>query len=419
MVVPVIHGVGDTKEFTIWRAVQETPSARFPGGIEQTFHKLRVVVGAHMGREADERFSGVAFDAAQIGPWMVKQPVKRSVSIEDSRGLKTTHEINADRTDSFGPTADGITYLFGSNVETKTEDYLSYGFETQPGVHMDFSDVKTCAESMDRVERTAELLSLLVGEHVEPQAIRLYGREEKSGFNLLYEFRPPSARKLMRAAEVLAPLPNIRGIFPAVLDAWDRERPRMRDVVSLLLDAIDRDAPQTHLRMLLLAQALEAFHRNVVGGAYMSPNDYESVRQALTAAIPAQVEKDHRNALTSRIRFGNELSLRTRLKQLVNSLADDSLTQLGIDGKTFVGEAVDARNDYTHWVLEREQNRPDGAPLGNLVSNLLAIAQLVVLKHLGVAEELVVDQMKKFSWRYLRRYQAIVEPEEGAERPES
>lgn len=411
LVIPVIHGVGDTKEFTIWRAVQETPSFRFPGGIEQTFHKFRVVVGARMGREADMRFSGVAFDAAQIGPWMVKQPVNRSVSRVDSGGLKTRHEINPDRTDVFGPSADGITYRFGSNVETKTEEYLSYGFETQPGVHLEFSEVKSCADTIDRVERTAELLSLLIGEDVEPQAIRLYVPEEKSGFKFLYEFRPPAARKLLGPTEVLAPLPDIRDIFASVLDKWDQDRPRMRDVVSLLLDVIDADAPQSYVRMLLLAQALEAFHRNIVGGDYMSQEDYEPARQALVAAIPTDIKSDHRDALKSKIRYGNQLSLRTRLRQLLASISDDSLAQLEIDRKAFVGEAVDARNDYTHWSQEREGARPDGAPLGNLVSNLLALVQLTVLKHLGVPEELVVGQMKKSPWRYLKRYRPIVLPE--------
>jgi hypothetical protein len=411
LVIPVIHGVGDAKQFTIWRAVQDMPSIRFPGGVEQTFHKLRVVVGAHMGREAEMRFSGVAFDAAQIGPWMVKQPVNRSFSTGETTGWRTRHEINSDRTDSFGPTADGLTYRFGSNVETKTEDYLSYRFETQPGVHIDFSEVKTCAEAIDRVERTTELLSLLVGEDVEPQAIRLYVPEEKSGFKFLYEFRPPAARKLLGPAEVLALLPNIRDTFLSVLDKWDQDRPRMRDVVSLLLDVIDADAPQSYVQMLLLAQALEAFHRNIIGGDYMSQEDYEPAKQALVEAIPAGIKSDHRDALKSKIRYGNELSLRTRLRQLLASISDDSLAQLEIGRKAFVGEAVDARNDYTHWSLEREGARPDGAPLGNLVSNLLALVQLTVLKHLGVPEELVVGQMKKSPWRYLKRYRPIVVPD--------
>ena len=181
----------------------------------------------------------------------------------------------------------------------------------------------------------------------------------------------------------------------------------MGDSVNLLGDVLDANTPPAHLRMLLLTQALEAFHRNVIGGRYLPPEDYESIRLSLVNAIPQGTSKDHRAALESRIRFGNDPSLRNRLKKLLESVSADTLSLLQIDRKLFVQDVVDARNDFTHWEHEREKDRPNGAHLANLLSALLALTQLTFLKHLGVDESLVVQRMQQSPWRYLRRYESI------------
>ncbi|MDN5873075.1 MAG: hypothetical protein L0H29_01670, partial [Sinobacteraceae bacterium] len=58
----------------------------------------------------------------------------------------------------------------------------------------------------------------------------------------------------------------------------------------------------------------------IADGTYMSPEDYEAVRHALATAIPSSVGADHREALKSRIKYGNELSLRKRINGLAGYL---------------------------------------------------------------------------------------------------
>jgi hypothetical protein len=409
LVVPVIHGIGDAKEFTLWRAVQETASFHFPGGFEQTFNKLRVLIGGHFDRESETKFSAVGFDAPQIGPWMGCEPVVENLSELNELDIPNmSYKMASDRTKVFGPTSTGITYRFGSSVSTRREPYLAYGFDTTPSVHIDFAEPQTCSQAIDRVEKITDLLMLLVGENVDPQAITLHLPDEKWGFDFLCEFPPPVEKKLIDRREILAPLNKLGDSFIHILEKWDEERTRIGDTVALLGDVLDRNAPASHVRMLLLAQALEAFHRNVIGGEYLTKPAYEPFLQALLNAIPDGIKGDHRSSLKSRLRYGNELSLRTRLKKLLESISDDAMNNLQIDRRSFVCDVVDARNDFTHWVQEREEDRPNGAHLANLLSSLLALTQLITLKHLGVDESLVVARMLESPWRYARRFQPIV-----------
>jgi hypothetical protein len=416
LVVDIIHGAGDAKAFTLWRAVQDQVSFSFPGTLKQSFHRMRILVGGHFPKESECLFTAVAFDAPQIGPWMGNEPVKQEL-LESDKKLRTRFEIAEHRRQDFGPCSNGVVYHFGSNVATRSEAFVTYGFETTPTAQIVFPEPVGTTTAVKRVENTAELLTLLVGQDVEPQAVRLFTAEEKGGFEFLYEFRPPVEEKLLNVREVLVPLPRITGSLVSVLDRWDQELPKMGDSVNLLTDVLDRASPQSHVQLLLLAQALEAFHRNVIGGEYLFVDDYEPIKKVLVDAIPTCVKPDHREALKSKIRYGNELSLRVRLRKLLDPFTDELLARISVDRKTFVNDVVDARNDYTHWVQEREKARPQGAHLANLLSSLRGMTQLILLCHLGVSEDLVVDRMLESPWLHLRRYQPIGKPEEATPPP--
>lgn len=401
-VLPVIHGVGDATNFTLWRSVQESPSFKAPGSLEQTFSKMRIVAGGHFNTEADTLFSGVTFEAPQIGPWLQKLPVKRKM-----QEANVSYELSQFRTCLFKSEINGNTIEFGANIQTRDEQYASYGFDVMPVASIDFASPKICSESMEHVEALADLLTILVGEDVEQRAIRFRISGENSSFPFIYEFRPPKDVKLIDEHDVLVPRRLLDGSLKAVFEKWTEDRKRLSDSVALLCDVLDRERPASHVQLLLLAQSLEAFHRNVVGGEYLPKEDYEPARKALEDAIPDFIQRDHRESLKARLKYGYQLSLRKRLVELFEPMKDTVFPALDLDMKNFVRDLVDARNDFTHWEQDREKERPNGAHLANLLSNARALTQLVLLRHLGVNESVVVQRMLTSPWRHLRRYQNI------------
>ena len=55
----------------------------------------------------------------------------------------------------------------------------------------------------------------------------------------------------------------------------------------------------------------------------MDPEDYKCVYEEIAMRLPASVAGDHRQSLKRRIEFGNEISFRKRLGELVFSLPED------------------------------------------------------------------------------------------------
>ncbi|MGQ0554441.1 MAG: HEPN domain-containing protein [Nitrospiraceae bacterium] len=182
---------------------------------------------------------------------------------------------------------------------------------------------------------------------------------------------------------------------------------KLEESVSLLLSAVYERPLASHVRLLLLCQALESFHRNIFGGCYLTPEAYEPIRVALTGSIPSTIESSLKDSLKSRIRYGYQFSFLKRLNELHSPLHESLLKQIGIDAVKFTQDVKEARNYYTHWDPAGAANIPKGAALANLVSKLSAVSRIILLKHLGIDPEFVVERMLSNKRIYLQEYQAL------------
>jgi hypothetical protein len=106
-------------------------------------------------------------------------------------------------------------------------------------------------------------------------------------------------------------------------------------------------------QFLDLIYGLESFHRKIGGkNNYMPEDKYtEKVLPLLKKAIPKDLDSSHQASLKSRLKYGNMLSLRKRISDLIDLLPPQELNILGI-GTTkkhsFVSKIVNLRNDLVH-----------------------------------------------------------------------
>ena len=94
----------------------------------------------------------------------------------------------------------------------------------------------------------------------------------------------------------------------------------------------------------------------------MEDADFEkNVLKALTAAIPSEIDGSLRTAIAARLKFGNEYSLRRRLRTL---FAEDAevLELLVPDPTRFISAIVDTRNEFTHFPPPAETREPGQRP---------------------------------------------------------
>lgn len=245
-------------------------------------------------------------------------------------------------------------------------------------------------EAVDLVGQLCSVLSLLVGGAVYAKKIRMEFGQESVAF-----FSPSRQNKsvTIRAPDMPLPLrvldPRERGIFKS----WFERSEQMKPIYGLLLSTMFDPERYQQTIFLNLMQAIESFHRRVYGGEIVAAEKYEGVRDALEGAIPEGTDRDLVEKLKGVLEFGNEPSLKKRLRSLCATLKPETIQAvLGVDDLSrFLQLLADLRNYFTHYneVLRPRINRIVDDPIAayNLNQRLRAFATLLILTHLGIDEE--------------------------------
>lgn len=131
---------------------------------------------------------------------------------------------------------------------------------------------------------------------------------------------------------------------------------------------------------LSLAQALETLHRRTSNETAMESHDFDRLHGAIVEAIP--LEKV--DFIKYKLKYANEISLRKRLKRLIEPFRDLFGTSSEIN--LLVQNAVDIRNYLTHYDKEEERRTKEvmNRDLHDICLKLEALLQLQFLQFTGM-----------------------------------
>jgi hypothetical protein len=250
------------------------------------------------------------------------------------------------------------------------------------------------------VKDIGNLLSLLVGEAVQPLKIRLTLSDDSHSANPYIDYflglRGPSVSK-KSGYDMPLPFAVLGKAEAAVLfKNWFLNEKILRPVYGLLLSTVYEPDQYVQSTFLSLIQGLETFHRHLYEGRYVPKEEYEETRKLLVGVIPPQTKTILSEKLKGMLNWGNEFSLRDRLKELLDSVSHESWQQLANhpEQKDFISVVVNVRNYLTHY---KEAQKPDVIEnlrgMYNLNQKLRAILTLLLLKHLGMDEKQIAKPL--------------------------
>ena len=211
----------------------------------------------------------------------------------------------------------------------------------------------------------------------------------------------PESDRPVQIPVILIPMYKI-GIdgFANVLEAWSLKKQHLAPLLGLFLHSAYGHGMSLSSKLLFYTQTLESLHRKTTGGEYLPEAQYATLLQGLIRAIPAGTPNDLTERLKGTLKYGNELSLRTRLRRLLRGLAPESqgvlLGKLTVD--QFVAEIVDTRNYYTHY-SSVSPNVLCGNRLLDRVRRLRQLVAMAFLLEIGVGEALVRESLASLPGR--------------------
>jgi hypothetical protein len=208
-------------------------------------------------------------------------------------------------------------------------------------------------------------------------------------------YRAPGERRAPAEQRFLFVLGDLRDDLGARLDRWFAALDVLGGVADMFFGT--RHAPGLYLENAFqnLIQAAEGFHRRRRRNEIWPAAEWEPVRAAAIAAVPAK----YRDWLSTKLTHANEPSLKERLAELVDGFGPELDAWVG-DRKRFVRRAVDTRHDQGHQLGSSKSAARHGAEFHRITLGLERLVEFYLLQEIGFpAVEARARMLRAYSWQ--------------------
>jgi hypothetical protein len=204
--------------------------------------------------------------------------------------------------------------------------------------------------------------------------------------------------------ELLINLPLLGTELGTVLNNWFQKSEILDPAVILYVATLSIDLGYSEFRLLNYAQGLEALHRRVFGGKYITDDEYEPIANVLIKSIPKEVGRDHRSSLEGKIKYGHEFSQRKRIKLLLDNVWAGCLDEFIEDKNSFVDKVVNTRNYLIHFDPTSASKAVFGTEIFYVAERLRILLITHILLQLNIPRENVYRAITQFNpFTYLKR----------------
>jgi len=413
-IFPVVHGF--LKDGTSVSLLKCVVSDRHMGGItSDSYNCSAIVYGTHIDNAEQSVFSSGRVLFTMLQEWVAKPPFEMEMQISNtpqSGPIKYSVHFRPKAFSEFELSSirsrlaiDWKANMPGSPLGNRVSLRHMYFIKLSP------EGLQGISWYLERFQELRCLLTLLIGEPIYFASIDLskpakdkdkdrrdlnaqlysqfYGITKKPG-----KFSPGAIFKM------LAPYPIVEEKHPDVFNRWFLDYPQLMTAYATFFSALLLDEITLEHRFLTLMQAIESFHRHTRQNEYMLPDEYRTqIEPAIAAAIPEAkadgkpLPEGLKDALLSRIRFGNEYSLRKRIYDLLSSMDPGAVKLLTTDNNVFVSSIVDVRNRLTHRTKDSPQL--DAVSIAKLYKSCDQIEMMMIM--------LIMDRLEFNPDIYMRK----------------
>ena len=225
--------------------------------------------------------------------------------------------------------------------------------------------------SLDGMEATSDNLRRNIGE----------GRTSPIPIKIYYPSWPYSKDEPDTNESQLFEFKEIQNDAGSIINNWIEAYEQITPTFNLYFLA--KMGMQTYLteRFMALVQGLEAYHRRTSDEKQMDEAEFKELIDNLIDQCPPEKKE----WLTGKLRYGNEVSLRRRLKKLIEPFED--VIEDWQKPKGLIDKIVNTRNYLTHYDLSLESKAAKDEELWPLCRKMELLFQLHFLQLIGFSRE--------------------------------
>ena len=398
----IIHGISDSGHIcTLFKNIEINTQLNFPGIQKSILESQYLFIGKHFKTPDEITFPSLKVNFTNLDNWLtIRQFSLEIPDNKENKDWKLTYKWPSE----FKAKLVEIESVIESTHEFNTGGNLIREaiWKSKAYLQITPNDAKHFQWYWGLMYDLCNLLTLLIGETTFISHVKALGddvqigpdKKTKETIELFFSQKKVGINKEVYPFEMILPFPRISEHITDVLSLWFTKARDLRSVYDLFFGIFYNPSMYLQFQFLSLIQALESFHRVTKGGKYLSNDDWKPFRTTLANAISAELDSGHRESLKSRIKYGNEYSLRKRIGELLESLDEKTLSLLSPTDKYFTGIIVDTRNYLTHYDDELKDVALKNADLYWANQRLRILITLLLLKEIGIQEKLILDSMR-------------------------
>ncbi|GJL49915.1 MAG: hypothetical protein NPIRA01_11420 [Nitrospirales bacterium] len=261
---------------------------------------------------------------------------------------------------------------------------------------------------MNFAYNVTNLWSLFTGVHIAPQEVffrkineQLRNWDEVRIYSPLKEYG--AFDRIYHHRDILLKYEILKNSIGNIVDKWLSEGDQMSAVKSLFFNAYRsrRKRVYTVSQFLNYVTILEIIgRRDDKPEKHLSKNDAKALRDKLEKVINEFMpETDQRARIVKKLDYIHVPTLRESIEKIADGLMPQTKKQFSLLDTAMIQKLVHSRNYYTHYGDVNRGNVISLDDLPSAINQLTIITSLLLLKKLGINEELIMDGFKN-RWDY-------------------
>ncbi len=307
-----------------------------------------------------------------VGTTTISYKLPETISFNLADDMQLEIVFIAGRPDTLGPREAGITQKVYFRLISEDAQELKQFLSIAHKIVDLFCFTINQTVSLDSMSATSEEIRQNIAAGITPLAeINIY---DPSVF--YYSKDQPKIDR----NQMLFGFSDIQDGAERMINKWIESYEQYEHAFNLYFQAQLRPQPSLEVRFLSLAQGLEAYHRESCDDKYMADDEFKTIRRRVIKEFP----KKDRNWFGARLNYANELTLRDRIRRMVEAFNNF----FGEEEKSLLIKLiVDTRNHLTHPDSDSESDAAKGEDLYILCLKMELLFELHFLNLMGFSAE--------------------------------
>jgi hypothetical protein len=361
-----------------------------------TYSPGLVFLGCHLTSKEERLFESISVQFTNLEEWVNIGEWVQTFT-DDEKLIQTTRSYSHPKSTIYKTSHCALEisfFLARDQVERfAVQEELRSSITITPSEPMDFYEL-----NRKYIYQIQNLITLGLGTPVLPTAILATSQTIKTSLTktsnsvqIFYALgHQTTLNTTFRPRQMRFRYTDIQDNFSQYLENWLSNADQLLPVHDLYFGLYYLPTLYGNLEFLMIAQALEVYHRQKYGGKYVSDEEFEKVRAALQDAIPQNLDKAFREKLLTSFNFLNEYSLRKRLKLILDDVLQpyksdlDRMLFSDSSRDQFIQDFVNARNYFTHY----SNGADNPSRLASLTRKARLLMQFCFMVELGFSTDL-------------------------------